>query len=560
MTTSNNNKMRNGGALLMESLIGLGARQAFGVPGESYLAVLDAMHDHQDEFDFLICRQEGGAAFMAEAWGKLTGEPGICFVTRGPGATNASIGVHAARQASTPMLLFVGQAETTTRDREAFQEVDYRAVFGTLAKWATEIEHTDRIPEIVSRAWAMALSGRPGPVVIALPENVLAGMSDVEPCRAARIGEAAPDERTLAEIASLLKGAERPVILAGGGGWNEEGRAALRRFAEANALPVSLAFRYLDLMDHASPSYCGDAGIGMAPAVRKMLLESDLILAINVRFGEMTTDAWTLFEPPETGRTLVHAHASEAEINKIYRADLPVVAGPNRLCEALAAMGSIGEWQEWRDDNRSAVTAGWKARSQPGPVDMAEVTAWLEERLGSDSIVTNGAGNFAIWPNRFLRFGNGRRLLAPQSGAMGYGIPAAIAARKAHPDKLVVCFAGDGDFQMTCQELGSAMQAGCQPVILVLNNGSYGTIRMHQERNHPGRVSGTRIVNPDFVALARSYGMLGERVSETADFPGVFERAVASPTGAVIELDISIEALTPSMTLSEIRDAALKRE
>ncbi|HVH01667.1 MAG TPA: thiamine pyrophosphate-dependent enzyme [Amaricoccus sp.] len=548
--------MRNGGQLLVESLVALGATKGFGVPGESYLAVLDALHDWQGRLDFVLCRNEGGAAFMAAAWGKLTGSPGLCFVTRGPGVTNASIGVHTAMQDSVPMLLFVGQVGADMRGREAFQEIDYRAVFGTMAKWAVEIDDADRIPEILARAWTTATAGRPGPVVIALPEDMLTAATDAAPLTGpARIAEPAPSPETVGETLALLGAARRPLILIAGANWTEAGKAALRGFAEASDIPVVAAFRYQDQFDNFSPVFAGEAGVGMPAHVKRLIRDADVILAINTRFGEMTTDGYTLLSVPCPEQTLVHVHASDRELGKVYQPALGVQAGPNAFAAALRPVQ--GGWADWRAAARAAWEASFEAPAQPSPVDMVAVTALLREVLPEDVILTNGAGNFTVWPNKFFRFGRRARLLAPQSGAMGYGLPAAVAAKVACPDRVVVCFAGDGDFQMNCQELGTAMQAGAQPIVLILNNGIYGTIRAHQERTYPGRVSGTTMENPDFTMLARAYGYHAERVERTADFAAAFERALASKTGAVLDLDISPEALTPRQTLSQMRAAAL---
>lgn len=550
--------VRNGGALLVACLEALGARMAFGVPGESYLPVLDAMYDTRGRFDFVLCRQEGGAAFMADAYGKLTGTPGICMVTRGPGVTNASIGIHSAMQASTPALYFVGQVGTDMLGREAFQEINYRAVFGTVAKWATEIEHVDRIPEIVSRAWSVALSGRPGPVVIALPEDVLSAETATRPLsRVPAIAEPAPAATPLAETRRALAEASRPLIIMGGAGWTAEGKAAIQRFAEASQIPVLCAFRYLDLFDNNSPVFSGDAGVGMTAGVKKLITDADLVLALNIRFGEMTTGAYTLFDVPEARQRIVHAHASADEIGKIYSPEIALHAGPNTTSVALADAPIAGDWASWCREARAQYVDGLEAPEQPSPVDMGVVMKTLRERLADDAILTNGAGNFAVWPSKFFVYGPKHRLLGPQSGAMGYGLPAAVAAKVVYPDRQVVCVAGDGDFQMNCQELGTAMQVGRGPVILVVNNGTYGTIRMHQERTYPERVSGTELQNPDFSALAASYGFHGERVETTADFPAALERALASPTGAVLDLNVSAEALSPRQSLSQMRAAAL---
>ncbi len=550
---------RNGGQLLVESLVALGACKGFGVPGESYLAVLDALHDTNGKLDFVLCRNEGGAAFMAAAWGKLTGKPGLCFVTRGPGVTNASIGIHTAMQDSAPMIVFVGQVGTDMKGREAFQEIDYRAVFGTMAKWAVEIDDVNRIPEILARAWTTALTGRPGPVVIALPEDMLTSLTEAAPLTGpARVMEPATDAATVAQVQAMLATAKRPLILLGGCNWTEAGQAALKAFAEASDIPVVAAFRYQDMFDNFSPCYAGEAGVGMPAHVKALIRGADVILAINTRFGEMTTDGYTLFAVPVPAQTLIHVHGSDREIGKVYQPTLGIQAGPNAFAKALPPV--TGPWASWRAKAREDWEAAFELGPQPSPVDMGLATAHLRNVLPEDAILTNGAGNFTVWPNKFYKFGPKARLLAPQSGAMGYGVPAAIAAKVAHPDRTVVCFAGDGDFQMNCQELGTAMQAGAQPIILILNNGIYGTIRAHQERTYPARVSGTTLENPDFVMLAQSYGFHAEKVERTEDFPAAFARAMASQTGAVLELNISPEALTPRQTLSQMRAAALARK
>lgn len=547
--------MQNGGQLLVQSLLALGATKAFGVPGESYLAVLDALHDTQGQLDFVLCRNEGGAAFMASAYGKLTGTPGICMVTRGPGATNASIGVHTAMQDSSPMILFVGQVGTDMKGREAFQEVDYRAVFGSLAKWAVEIDRVERIPEILARAWVTATTGRPGPVVIALPEDMLTSLTNALPLTGpARIVEAAPAPEAVAETLALLAAAKRPLILMGGTNWSDAGRLALQGFAEASDIPVLAAFRFQDQFDNFSPVFVGEAGVGMLPHVKALIRDADVILAVNVRFGEMTTDGYTLLSVPIAAQHLIHVHGSDREIGKIYQPVLGIHSGPNAFARAL--MPVQGAWADWRNAARSAYEASFTAPAQPSPVDMVAVTAHLRDILPEDVILTNGAGNFTVWPNKFFKFGKNARLLAPQSGAMGYGVPAAIAAKVAYPTRRVVCFAGDGDFQMNCQELATAMQAGAQPIILIVNNGIYGTIRAHQERHYPARVSGTTMVNPDFAALARAYGFHAERVERTEDFAAAFARALASDSGAVLDLNVSPEAITPRQTLSQMRAAA----
>ncbi|MDK3018926.1 thiamine pyrophosphate-binding protein [Pseudodonghicola flavimaris] len=550
---------RNGGQLLVESLIALGAKKAFGVPGESYLAVLDALHDTPGRLDYVLCRNEGGAGFMAAAYGKLTGTPGICMVTRGPGATNASIGVHTAMQDSAPMILLVGQVGTDMKGREAFQEVDYKAVFGTMVKWAVEIDQIDRIPEILSRAWTMAVTGRPGPVVIALPEDMLTSLTEATPLTGpVEIVEPAPAAAAMEKMRGILAEAKQPVIFYGGCNWQGDSMARIQAFAEASDIPVVAVFRYQDQLDNNSPVFCGEAGVGMAPHVRRLVAEADVILAINTRFGENSTDGYTLLDVPQPKQRLIHVHGSDLEIGKIYRPELGIQAGPNAFAEALSALAPVtGDWAVWRAEGRAAYEAGFELPDLPSPVDMGKVCAHLREVLPRDMILTNGAGNFTVWSGRFFKFGPKARLLAPQSGAMGYGLPAAIAAKVAEPEKTVVCFAGDGDFQMNCTELATALQAGAQPIVLILNNGIYGTIRAHQERHYPERVSGTTMVSPDFAALARAYGFHGERVETTEDFPAAFDRALASKTGAVLDLNISPEALTPRVSLSQMRAAAL---
>lgn len=551
--------MGHGGRLLVDCLVALGARKAFGVPGESYLPVLDAMHDTGGVFDYILCRQEGGAGFMAAAWGKLTGQPGICMVTRGPGATNASIGVHTAMQDSSPMILFVGQVGTDMKGREAFQELDYRAVFGTMAKWVVEIDRAERIPELIARAWVTATSGRPGPVVVALPEDVLSAETDVPPLPGPiRLAEPAPDAASVEAALALLAGAKRPLALIGGSAWDDEGRAAFHRFAEGSNLPVLAAFRFHDRFDNHSPVYVGEAGVGMLPHAKRLIREADVILALNVRFGENTTDGYELLSVPIPQQKLIHVHISGAEVGKIYQAEVGLVAGPNAFSKALRPVQ--GAWADWTAQGRAEYEASFDLPEQPPGVDMRRVMAHLQANLAEDAILTNGAGNFAIWPNKVFRYGARQRLIAPQSGSMGYGLPAAIAAGVACPGRQVVCFAGDGDFQMTSQELATAVQAGVRPVVLILNNGIYGTIRAHQERRFPARVSGTTMVSPDFPALARAYGLHGEVVETAEDFPAAFDRACGAEKGAVLDLRVPAEALTPRVTLSAMREAGLRAQ
>ena len=550
--------MKDGGSLLMDCLITLGAKVGFGVPGESYLAVLNAMYDRQDAFRFIMARQEGGAAYMAEAWGKLTGEPGLCFVTRGPGATNASIGVHTAMQNSTPMLLFVGQVGGDMIGREAFQEIDYTAYFGSIAKWVVEIDDAARIPEFISRAWATALSGRPGPVVVSLPETLLTQYVATPPCKSVKIPEPAISMKQLASVEAMLNAAEKPVVMVGGSRWKNDGVDALCDFCLKNNLPIVAAHRFHDIIDNHHDCYAGDASVGMHSYMKAMLREADTIMAINIRFGEMTTDAYQLFDSPNMKAKLIHSHVSDSELGKIYAADIPLHTGPNCLAEALSSVTlepNVAR-QKWYNDARQTYLASFEIDAQDSPVDMGAVMQILADTLPDDVIVTHGAGNFALWPNRFMKYGSEARLLGPQSGAMGAGVPAAIAAKARYPERTVLCFAGDGDFQMNGNELGTAMQEHIQPIILILNNGTYGTIRMHQERTYPNRVSGTDLVNPDFVTLASAYGFHGERVERTDEFSAAFDRALASSTGAVIELMIGAEAISPRATISGLRDSA----
>ncbi|NRB03693.1 MAG: thiamine pyrophosphate-binding protein, partial [Rhodobacteraceae bacterium] len=453
----------------------------------------------------------------------------------------------------------VGQVGTDMREREAFQEINYRAVFGTMAKWVTEIDSADRVPEILARAWKTATTGRPGPVVIALPEDMLTAPTEAAALTgAAPISEPAPDAAALEQAREMLGAAERPLILYGGCNWTSEGSAALQSFAEASDIPVLSVFRYQDQYDNHSHTFCGEAGVGMMPAVKALIRDADVILAVNNRFGENSTDGYTLLSVPIPDQRVIHVHGSDLELGKVYQPALGIHAGPNAFAKALAPVA--GHWAAWRAEARAAYEAGFDLPDLPSPVDMSKVTAHLQAVLPRDVILTNGAGNFTVWPNMFFKYGPDARLLAPQAGAMGYGLPAAIAAKVAHPDRTVVCFAGDGDFQMNLQELASASQAGACPIVLVVNNGTYGTIRAHQERHYPGRVSGTDMVSPDFAALAQAYGFHGERVESTAEFAAAFERAQASKTGAVLDLNVSAEALTPRVTLSEMRAASLKAQ
>ena len=542
----------NGGHLLVEGLVSHGVNTAFAVPGESYLEVLDALYEKSDQIRLIGCRQEGGAAYMAEAYGRLTGQPGICFVTRGPGATNASIGVHTAAQGSTPLILFIGQVPTSHLGYEAFQEMDYTAFFGGIAKWVTEITHPDQIPEVINKAFRIATSDRPGPVVIALPEDVLGEETEKTIIPFELTKDHSISEQEVQEIMTILEEAKKPVLLAGGGGWTTIGRENLCRFAEKQNLPVVVGFRRQDLMDNNSSCYAGEAGVAMPPPVRQTLDEADVILAVGVRFGEMTTNAYTLFQ--NQSQKILHIHASEAEFDKVVKADLHIRSNPNLAVAALLEMPSIADTKEqWREETRNRFLSTHKVPTAITGVDMAAATAYLQEILPEDVIITNGAGNFSVWPNKFFLYGSSARLLAPQNGTMGYGVPAAISAKVAAPERVVVCFAGDGDFQMNMQELGSAMQEEAQPIVLIVNNSMYGTIRMHQERRYPERVVGTDIKNPDFVSIARAYGFYSEQVTSIEEFKAAFDNALDSKTGAVLDLIVDPEMLTPQQSITQAR-------
>jgi acetolactate synthase I/II/III large subunit len=554
--------VRSGGQILVDALRVHGADLAFCVPGESYLDVLNAFHDASD-IKLVTCRQEGGAANMAEAHGKLTGRPGICFVTRGPGACNASIGVHTAMQDSSPMILFIGQVARDQEEREAFQEIDYRRMFGPVAKWAAQIDEAERIPEFVSRAFHVATSGRPGPVVLALPEDMLRDRVAVADIGRYASVQAHPGAQDLDRLDALLARASRPVVVAGGSSWSDEAARDLRNWAEANRLPVCCSFRRQDLMSNDSDSYIGDLGTGPNPKLLENVRQADLLIVVNARLGEMTTQGYELLEPPAARQTLVHAHASAEELGRVYRPDLAIQAGPAAMARALASRPAAASqpWADWTAKCRRDYLS-WLEPDAFGDyaLDLGRVMTSLRERLPADAIVTLDAGNFAGWGQRFLRYGRPGRQLGPTSGAMGYAVPAAIAAKIAHPDRVVLGLVGDGGFMMTGQELATAMQAGAAPVILLFNNGMYGTIRMHQERRYPGRISATDLVNPDFVRLAESYGAFGRAVERTEDFLPALEEALSCGRAAVIELRIDPEVITTRMSLGRIREDAFKAQ
>jgi acetolactate synthase-1/2/3 large subunit len=550
---------RTGAKILIDQLKIHGADTVFCVPGESYLAALDAMYD-ANALRLITCRQEGGATIMAEAYGKLTGRPGICFVTRGPGASNASAGLHIARQDSTPLILFVGQVPRAAKGREAFQELDYRAVFGTIAKWVDEIDDPARVPELVSRAFHIAASGRPGPVVLALPEDMLeekAVAADAKPY--ARI-EPHPGPEAMRAFRAALADAKRPILLLGGSQWDKEACEAVASFAAANDLPAACAFRRQDRLDNDHPCYAGDVGIGVNPKLGARLKSADLLIAIGARLGEATSGGYTLLDIPVPQQRLVHVHADAAELGRVYEPFLAINASPRTFAAALKGLSPIADppWKGAAAAAHQDYLAWQEPVPSPGEVQMSEIVRWLAQALPRDAIVTNGAGNFATWVHRFYRYRGLGTQLAPTSGSMGYGFPASVAAKLIHPDRTVVCFAGDGDFLMTGQELATAVQHGAALIVLVVNNGMYGTIRMHQERHFPGRVIGTDLKNPDFAALAKAYGAHGETVTRTSDFAAAFARAQAAGRAALIELKLDPEALTIAQTTSDIRAAAMK--
>jgi len=562
-------KTKIAGHLLVECLLAQGVTHAFGVPGESYLAVLDGFHLHREAIRFITCRQEGGAAFMAEAQGKLTGRPGICFVTRGPGATNAAIGVHTAFQDSTPMVLFVGDVASDTRDREAFQEMDYTHFFGPstkgMAKRVERVDDPERLPEYIARAFATAMNGRPGPVVLVLPEDML-----TQPVRAAQAlprvepVQAWSDPTDLQTLRVMLLAAQKPLVICGGGGWTVPSAKALQRFAENWHLPVANAFRFQDTFDNHHPQYAGDVGIGIGPALARCVQQADLIVAIGPRLGEMTTGGYTLLKAPKPLQKLVHIHASAEELNRVYQADLAILSTMNAAARSLEMMAApaVLPWTAWTEQAHQGFLDNLQPQALPGDVDMPAIVGLLKKHLPEDAVLTNGAGNFASWMHRFFKHHGlvkgHKTQLAPTVGAMGYGVPAGIAANLL-TGRLALTIAGDGDFLMNGQELATAVQHGGKSIILVLNNGMYGTIRMHQEREYPTHVTGSFLQNPDFAALAQAYGYVGVRIEKTAQFEEVLLAALARQQGTLIEVTLDPEVITTRGTLSAITQSALAK-
>ena len=551
-----------GARLVVDALLTHGVERVFCVPGESFLAVLDSLHDETEHIQTVVCRHEAAAANMAEAVGKLTGRPGVAIVTRGPGATHASIGVHTAFQDSTPMILLIGQCAREHLDREAFQEIDYRRMFGQMAKWVAQIDDPRRIPEYLSHAFHTATSGRPGPVVLSLPEDVLSDACAAVPGAPAyhRVA-ASPSAAQIDQLRQMLEGAQRPIVIAGGSGWTSAASADLQRFVENWQLPIGLAFRFQDTLDNEHPNYAGDVGLGINPALAKRIGDADLLLVFGPRLGEATTGGYTLLDIPKTRQTLVHVHQGAEELGRVYSADLPIVSGMPELASLLAALQPPSSKPAWagaaEEAHRSYLE--WRVPRQiPGDVQMGEVIQQLRAHLPEDAILTNGAGNYATWLHRHFSYRHFRSQLAPTSGAMGYGVPAAIAAKSLYPQRTVVALAGDGCFMMSAQELATAMQYDLHVLFIVVNNSHFGTIRMHQERHYPNRVHGTGLTNPDFAAFARSFGAHGETVERTEDFLPALERSLAAKCAAVIEIRMPQEASTPGATLEQIREQGRK--
>jgi acetolactate synthase I/II/III large subunit len=546
---------RTGGQILVANLLRQGVDLAFCVPGESYLAVLDALYDARESLRLIVCRHEGGAAYMAEAYGKLTGRPGIAFVTRGPGASNAAVGIHTAQQDSTPLIVFVGQVGSDFQDREAFQEIDYRRMFGSIAKWAAQIDCAERIPEYVARAFRVATQGRPGPVVLALPEDMLSSSAQVDDAARVEPVAAYPSVAQIAELRERLTASRQPLVIVGGSGWNTAACADIRRFAEANTLPVACAFRCQDLFDNSHELYAGDVGIAINPKLAARVRDADVLLVAGERLGEMTTGGYTLLSVPQPGQTLIHVHPGSEELGRVFQPALAIQASMPAFAAALAGMAPIATaaWRANAGQAHSDYLEWQEPRPMPGELDLWQVVAVLRARLPEDAILANGAGNYTVWLHRLYRHRRFRTQLAPYSGSMGYGVPAAIAAKATYPERVVVSWNGDGCFQMNGQELATAVQCKLNVIFVVIDNGMYGTIRMHQERNYPARVHGTDLVNPDFAALAQAYGANGETVTRTAEFAPALERALDADRPSLLWLKVDPQAITMSATIDQIR-------
>lgn len=548
-----------GARLLVDALLTQGVDRVFCVPGESYLGVLDGLADHQDRVQTITCRHEGGAAMMAEADAKLTGRPGICMVTRGPGATNASAGVHVAFQDSTPLILFIGQVGNDVMEREGFQEVDYRRMFGQMAKWVAQIDHADRVGEFVHRAFAVAMSGRPGPVILALPEDMLAAEAIPSATRRLQPFEISPSAIQMAQFGELVSQASKPVMVVGGSLWDEDAKAAVERFADENDIPVIAAFRRQDKFDNDHRCYIGEIGLGVNPALKKIVEDADLVILLGTRMGEVASSGYTMLDVPAPRQRLIHVHADAGELGRVYIADLPINATPRGLAALLPTVVVSGqsERRAYLSAARQRYEAWQVPKPVPGTFNLGEIVVWLRDHLPHDAILTNGAGNFSAWLHRFHRHRRLRTQLAPTSGSMGYGVPAAVAAKLRFPARTVVCIAGDGDFMMTGQELATALQYDAAAIFVVVDNGMLGTIRMHQETRYPGRPIATELVNPDFVMLAKAYDAHTEYVDRTEDFADAFVRAEHSGRLALIHVKTDPDALTANRSLTQIRTAAL---
>ena len=550
-------KKITGGQALIEALMANGAQTAFGVPGESYLAALDAFHDVQTKLQFITCRHEASASNMAEAHGKLTGKPGICFVTRGPGATHASIGLHTAFQDSTPMIMFIGQVAADQMDREAFQEIDYRRFLSEVTKWTAEIQDASRIAEYVGRAFRVATSGRPGPVALALPEDMLRQLVEQQSCIPYTPAKAYPGTDDLATLKSLLENAERPLLMLGGSGWTKKAVSEIQIFAENNHLPVTVSFRCQDRFNNNHPNYIGDMGIGANPALVKQMQEADVLLVLGSRLGEMTTNGYERVKVPVPAQTLIHIHQGAEELGRVYQPTLGINATPTTISPMLAAMkiNTCDRWKKRTSIGRAAFEAWTEPTDNPGGVKLAALYKHMRTALPAETIICNGAGNYAAWLHRFYRYETFPSQLAPTSGAMGYGVPAAIAAKITNPDRPVVAFSGDGCFMMSATELATAVHYKANVIFLVFNNGMYGTIRMHQERDYPVRVSGTDLTNPDFVKFAESFGLHASRVEKTEDFAKALKAAQNAGMPALIEIMVEPDAIAPTATISGLRKA-----
>jgi acetolactate synthase-1/2/3 large subunit len=554
---ASNLEPRLGGHILADQLVIQGADTAFCVPGESYLTLLDGLYHHQNSIRVVHSRHEGAAANMADAYGKMTGKPGICMVTRGPGATNASIGVHTAFQDSTPMILLIGQIGRSMTDREAFQEIDYRRMFGEMAKWVAQIDQVERIPEYISRAFHVSQSGRPGPVVLALPEDMLSSMVTVADAKKSYPVEAAPTPEAMEELRDRLSKAKKPLLIVGGPTWNKQAVEDVTAFVEANNLPVACAFRYQDRFNNTHPNYVGDIGIGINPKLATRVKESDLLIIAGPRMGEMTTGGYSMLNIPETDQDLIHIMPGAEELGRVYNPDLGINSSLRQFCKMARELAPVDNsaWASEAAIGNADYLERIKPTDAPGDVNMSEIVSWLSNRMPEDGVVTHGAGNYSVWVTRFFQHRTYPTQIAPTNGAMGYSVPAAIGAKITDPNRMVVSFNGDGCFMMLGQEMITAKQFNAPVIFIVVNNGMLGTIRMHQEREFPNNVMSTELMNPDFVQLAESYGAQGERVTRTEDFEAAFERAVNCGRSALIELVVDEQALTPAQTLDQVRAA-----